>query len=162
MDELKHIKRHDYPRCHGWNFRIYNGGVSHSRLFSDGVYGGSKQALNAAIAYSKEYYKTHTVRTVFYHTRSKKSKTTRVGLSLCCKKDGVHLLAVGWLASLMIDNQQRKSYFSIIKWGYKGAYTLARNARLTYTHDETTPIDPPPPPNWLISFLKDRHIKIHL
>jgi hypothetical protein len=155
MDKIKNIKRHDYSRCHGWNFRVRCDNVYYSKLFSDGVYGGSDNALKAAVSYKKMFCKDHTPRTIYYHTRNKKSKTNAIGLSICCQQHNGYIAGVGWIASVMCNGKQKKYYYSILKWGYNGAYQLARTDRINYTKTISVPVKVPPPPNWLITFLKE-------
>lgn len=156
---LTNIKRVEYARCKGWNFRVYRGDETHSKLFSDGVYGGSKQALEAAIAYQKEYSEKHLIEKLFYHSKNVKSKTGAIGITLSCKWENDKLIQVAWMANTMKDGKQRHAYFSIVKWGYFGAYQLARNERIAFTKKQTVPWDAPSPPDWLIPFLDDKHIK---
>jgi len=50
------ISRIDSKHTHGWYVRVYaNGGVLNSKLFSDRLYGGKKQALDNAIKYRDHY-----------------------------------------------------------------------------------------------------------
>ena len=45
---IKNIKRIDSPKTHGWQVHVRRGGVLKTKLFSDRVHGGKKNALEAA------------------------------------------------------------------------------------------------------------------
>ena len=56
---MKGISRIDSNHTHGWFVRVFRSGQTHSKMFSDGVYGGQEKALKAAIKYKDEYERKH-------------------------------------------------------------------------------------------------------
>lgn len=134
------ITRIDYDKgsnsTHGWQVRIQRNKVSHSKLFSDALYGGKEPALEAARKHRDDYMAEHPPmsRLELAQIEKKSNKSGFVGVSK------VH----------HIDEREKKTYkywywqaywtpspgrhkcvrFSIDKYGDEQAYQMAVAARL--------------------------------
>jgi len=49
----------DSKSTHGWFVRVYRGGQTHSKLFSDRPHGGKDAAFQAALQYKADYERNH-------------------------------------------------------------------------------------------------------
>ena len=57
--KMKGISRIDSRSTHGWFVRIYRDGQTHSKMYSDQLWGGKQTALQAARKYRNEYERKH-------------------------------------------------------------------------------------------------------
>lgn len=159
VKDIPNIKRADYLKVKGWMFRVCRSKEHHSKLFSDSVYGSSNAALKAAMAYKENYKKTNLIEKLHHHLKNKKSETGTVGVSLTKRVINNSISHVGWSANLIVNGKQKHFYYSIKKWGYSGAYLLARSDRLNFMKETVLPDKVPKPPIWLLPFLNQQ--KIH-
>ncbi len=118
---LKHITRLDYQKTHGWWVRIRRKSNPCSKLFSDGVYGGRDQALQAAIQWRDEKLVNapkQSVRTI--ESSSKNVKTGVPGLCLSFV-DGAHGNLAHLQVSVQRNGKRTSTRYSITKWGLRAA-----------------------------------------
>ncbi len=120
-----------------WTVTVQRRGRIHHRYFTDGVHGGKRQALRAAIAYRDQLLTTlrPLSRRAFCSIKKKNNRSGVVGvtrLSRVQRKGGRTWQADCWVAVWPIDgkrSQQKK--FSVKKYGEQGAFVLAVKARRT-------------------------------
>ena len=87
---MEGISRMDSRSTHGWFVRVYRDGLTHSKLFSDGVYGSEKDALKEALRYKACYEKRHPRQPAAtrYRQRLQRNNTTGItGISETFHRD---------------------------------------------------------------------------
>ena len=77
---MKGISRMDYKGCRGWFVRVYRNGQTHSKMFSDGPYGGTEAAMEAAVKYKAEYEMEHPEEYVTRRFRHKPQRNNTTGV----------------------------------------------------------------------------------
>jgi len=120
---------------HAWTVTIQRRGRIHHRYFTDGVYGGKRQACQAAIAYRDELL--HTLRPLsrrgFCSIRKKNNRSGLVGVTRIVRvhrRNGHVWQADFWVAQWPIERERsRQKKFSVKKYGERGAFVLAVKAR---------------------------------
>ena len=118
-----------------WTVTVQRRGRIHHRYFTDGVYGGKRRALRAAIAYRDQLLTTlrPLSHRAFCSIKKKNNRSGVVGvtrLSRVQRKSGRIWKADCWVAVWPIEgkrSQQKK--FSVKKYGEQGAFVLAAKAR---------------------------------
>jgi len=151
MKKLKYICRKDYKYDHGYVVRVpkdhsENPKNFHSKNFADGIYGGKNKAKKAAIAYRDKYLEETgqsyllEKKTVFssgIHGRIRKrdvrNQSGIIGIRHEIKyqlaADGFYYENPIWRAEGCKEGQKWSKTFTIRKWGEKGAFKLACEAR---------------------------------
>ena len=117
----KHITRLDYQKTHGWWVRIRRKSNPSSKLFSDGVYGGRDEALEAATAWRDEKLSSAPKQT--NRTTESSSKTIKTGVpGLCVSfvEGATHNLA-HLQVSVQRHGKRTSTRYSISKWGLRAA-----------------------------------------
>jgi hypothetical protein len=131
------IKRVDHAasRTHAWVVRIQRRGRIHHRYFTDSLYGGKRNALEAAIRHRDHL--TATLRPLsrrgFCSIKKKNNRSGIVGVARITKierKQHRTWQADFWVAVWPIaGNRSRQKKFSVKKYGERQALRLAMNAR---------------------------------
>jgi hypothetical protein len=134
--DMKGISRIDSGSTHGWFVRAYKNGKTYSKLFSDGKWKGSEEALNASRQYrsvlldrlTKIPTKLRGRRIVF---RDSRNTTGMLGVSRSTKRTPAGMInesyAVTWRPE---PGVQKCTSFSINKYGQDKAFKLAVAFRL--------------------------------
>ena len=135
MPRAKGIIRIDSDSTHGWQVRVYRGGKTYSRLFSDRKH-GSREASFAAAAVYRETLKESVAALPPPPTRRRLIQANRnnttgvVGISRTFKRDrrGVRheVYAVSWNPE---PGVARGTSFSIARYGEDTAFGLACKLR---------------------------------
>ncbi len=118
---LKHITRLDYGKAIGWWVRIRRKSNPCSKLFSDNIYGGKDEALEAAIVWRDEQLVNApklNLRTA--ESRSKKIKTGVPGLSVSIA-DGARGKLIHLQVSVSRFGKRTNHRYSVSKWGLRAA-----------------------------------------
>lgn len=133
------ITRIDYDKgsnsTHGWQVRIQRNKQSHSKLFSDSIYGGKEKSLNAARAHRDEYMEKHPPMTRLELAQIEKKSNTSgvVGVSKVKHVDqrGEKVYQYWyWQAYWTPSPGKHKCVrYSIAKYGDEKAREMAINAR---------------------------------
>ena len=133
----KGVIRIDGGSTHGWQVRVYRGGKTYSRLFSDLRCGGKDAAFEAAVAYRRRLAdevaelpaEPPARRLVRANTRNQTGVT---GISRTVKRDrrGIahEVYAVSWAPR---PGVARSTSFAIKRWGEDTAFRLACQKRWT-------------------------------
>jgi hypothetical protein len=120
MARHQNITRMDYARAHGWWVRIYRNCAGKqknclSQLFSDGVYGGKRKALVAAIAWRDQMLE-------LLPAKKQSGALRPPGYGYVVRYQGSNR----WTAWLRTEGRGVKSTrYSIARWGADGAYDKA-------------------------------------
>ncbi|MCK6624862.1 MAG: AP2 domain-containing protein [Anaerolineae bacterium] len=138
---MAYIVRLDKPKnsphgTHGWQVRGRGKRGYHSKLFSDGQYGGSESALAAAKAYLQGYEESHPAQRVpsnqpYHQGKLLSSNTSGVQGVYYTKyphRWDKERLVEYWCAFIPIGPEGQKRYhkkFNIERYGYKEARRLA-------------------------------------
>lgn len=132
-----HIYRIDHKKSHthSWFVTIQRRGRVYHRHFTDSVYGGKSKALDAANVYRDSLM--NCLRPLTRPERCMiKKKNNRSGISGVTRIDimetsrGRHYHRRYWLAQWPIGNgKARKKKFSIMRYGERGAFQRALQAR---------------------------------
>jgi hypothetical protein len=77
---MKGISRIDSGSTHGWFVRVYREGETHSKMFSDGKYGGKRAAQKAAREYREDYERLHPRRYDATRIRLKPQRNNTTGI----------------------------------------------------------------------------------
>ena len=134
--DMKGISRIDSGSTHGWFVRAYKNGKTYSRLFSDGKWEGSDDALAAARRYRQSLYdrltkipsKPRGRRIVF---RDSRNTTGVLGVSRSVKRTPIGSLSESFAVTWRPEpTQQKCTSFSINKYGEEKAFNLAVAFRL--------------------------------
>jgi hypothetical protein len=133
------ISRIDSKHTHGWYVRVYaNGGVLKSKLFSDRIFGGKKQALDNAKKFRDHYQmvaalhksKTHSSRRKpFYKVPPKNNTSGVVGVNeVKTRMQGrdVHYFQATWSEE---GKAKSKKFYITSKRTREEAYKLAVDLR---------------------------------
>ncbi|MDA7672849.1 hypothetical protein N8615_00480 [Verrucomicrobiales bacterium] len=81
---IKNIKRIDSPKTHGWQVHVRRGGVLKTKLFSDRIHSGKKEALEAAKTYRDGLLEemADLARPLWKIKRTSRTNTGHLGVSL--------------------------------------------------------------------------------
>ena len=119
-DELRNITRMDYARIHGWNVRFRRWGRTHSKLFSDGVWGSSREALEAAQRWRDYMEQTLPQPMSPHHQGGRRSETISAsgvrGLHVSARADRLYVRI-----SLMHEGQRHTKAFPLVELGPRRA-----------------------------------------
>lgn len=125
----KLITRIDHKNTHGWNVRIVKDGETHSKLFSDGVYGGKRKALEAARAYRDKLHQklfrrpVSEKREIRYSNARNTTGVVGVALSVRKRPSGTYEYYVAtWCPK---KGRQARKAFSVNMYGRKKAFDMA-------------------------------------
>lgn len=119
------LTRMDHEGCKGWWVRIQRGSEHVSKLFSDGRYGSSKKAEDAAIAFRDKQLKRLPAR---IYKGSKGPRANAAGYYLRTRlRRGKEEKA--WVAIWTEDGRQLEKSFSINQHGSAAAKKLAKAHR---------------------------------
>jgi len=143
----KGVVRIDGASTHGWQVRVYRGGKTLSRLFSDARYGGPDGAFAAAVA-ARDAMEAEAppppppARRLF--SRNRLNQTGVTGISRTVKRDARgrphEVYSVTWSPS---PGRSRSTSYSIRRWGEDTAFRLAcqkRWAEMRAIHGERYPV----------------------
>lgn len=131
----KGIVRIDGASTHGWQVRVYRGGTTRSRLFSDRRHGGREAALAAAIAYRETLAAEVEAEGApalarRMHRANRSNQTGVLGISRTVKRDPRgrphEVYIVSWCPT---PGTSRSTSFSIRRWGEDTAFRLACQKR---------------------------------
>jgi hypothetical protein len=134
--DMKGISRIDSGSTHGWFVRAYKNGKTYSKLFSDGKWKGSEEALKAAHQYhgvlldrlAKIPAKVRGRRIVF---RDSRNKTGMLGVSRSTKQTPTGAISESYAVTWRPEpGVQKCTSFSINKYGQDKAFKLAVAFRL--------------------------------
>lgn len=132
---VKGVVRIDGDSTHGWQVRVYRGGSTHSRLFSDGQHGGPEGAFAAAVAFRATLVDEVAalpapppVRRLISANRLNQTGVTGVSRTFKRDRRGVEheVYAVSWAPA---PGQARTTSFSIKRYGEDTAFRLACQRR---------------------------------
>jgi len=131
-DDNYAIARIDLPRArtHGWQVRLQRRGVKYGKYFGDGVYGGKKQAIEAARSWRDELLKKMgAVEQARICTRSTRNRSGVVGVSkVTVVSNGTRYEF--WQATWSPEVGRRRCMkFSIRRYGDREAFRRAVIAR---------------------------------
>jgi hypothetical protein len=147
---MGYIVRIDKPKdsskgTHGWQVRVHteHPGKYHSRLFSDGAYGGQEEALGAAEAYLDQYLAEHPEAAERSHPSNKPYHKGKLMKHNQSGKTGVYYTeyAPRWNKGELVsywcafipggpDGQKRwHKQFNVERYGYEDARALAMEFR---------------------------------
>lgn len=133
----KGVIRIDGTSTHGWQVRVYRGGKTHSRLFSDRTYGGKAEAFEAALAFRRELAAEIAAQPAPEPARrlvraNRLNQTGVTGISRTVKRDrrGIEheVYAVSWNPR---PGVARSTSFSIKRYGEDTAFRMACQKRWT-------------------------------
>ncbi len=134
--DMKGISRIDSGSTHGWFVRAYKNGKTYSKLFSDGKWKGSPEALIAARQHrdslsdrlAKIPTKPRGRRIVF---RDSRNTTGVLGVSRSVKHTPIGAVSESYAVTWRPEpGVQKCTSFSINKYGEEKAFKLAVNFRL--------------------------------
>lgn len=126
---MKYIIRFDYGNTRGWWVRIRRKAHSCSKLFSDGVYGGTEAAKEAAIAWRDEMLRKHPpVRVQAAERRDKRVKTGVKGLYVLFPKRTRGSMPAICISILDKRGNHLTRSYSVRKWGLRKALWKACTA----------------------------------
>jgi len=129
----KLITRIDHKNTHGWNVRIVKDGETHSRLFSDGVHGGKRKALEAARAYRDKLHQKLFKRPVSERREIRysnaRNSTGIVGVSLSVRRRGSGIYEYYVATWCPKKGQQARKAFSVNMYGRRKAFRMACDFR---------------------------------
>lgn len=138
MKKIKYIQRLDFNYTHGWQVRLCykSSRITHSKMFSDGVYGGKLKALREAKKWrddllkrlNLESYLSNPYRPQGPHRRNSKNRSGVIGVHFDCttRKGNIYYC---WIASYQKDKKQTHTHFSINLYGDCGAFKMACKKR---------------------------------
>jgi hypothetical protein len=115
MKREKNITRFDYGKTHGWWVRFQRSTRAGSKrvvskMFSDAVHGGKREALRAAIAWRDET--AATIRPARVQRRRASGYVKRAEVA---RRVGVSAVYMAWIR--MPNGRAASTSFSIEKWG---------------------------------------------
>lgn len=146
LDEFRNITRMDYPPkvkgtggTIGWWVRVMRGTKKHSKLFSDGKYGGKDKALEKAKEYRDRLIEEHEglVGKGYYTFKSHRNTSGIVGVhrgpKVTKRRSGREYTYYYWIAGWVdpITGKTKNKSFSVSKHGEIGALKLALQTRET-------------------------------
>lgn len=135
------ISRIEQREYHSWYARVYRDGGIVPASFSDNKYGGKRKALKAAKAWRDKHLIGMPLRDVHNGpTASLKHNSCRTGVAgvqMEIKRENGAISAIVWTAIWRIKNPaakgpgtiRRTRSFSVVKYGYRGAFLWAAYAR---------------------------------
>jgi hypothetical protein len=133
MKPPRNIKRldHDAKGDHGWVVTLQRKGAIIVKRFSDGIYGGKREALDAAVAYRDSFLARDQPfnHQIWIRTRLRKNNTS--GIPGVGRYEAIDNRKTGsvrafWLASWINEHgASRKRKFSIARYGEEEAKLLA-------------------------------------
>lgn len=129
----KLITRIDHKNTHGWNVRIVKDGDTHSRLFSDGVHGGKRKALDAARSFRdklhlKLFKRPVSERREIRYSNARNS-TGVVGVSLSIRQRGSGVYEYYVATWCPRKGRQARKAFSVSMYGRRKAFRMACDFR---------------------------------
>jgi hypothetical protein len=129
----KLITRIDHRNTHGWNVRIVSDGHTHSKLFSDGVYGGKRKALDAARKHRDRLHRKLLGRPVPERREIRfgnaRNTTGVVGVSLSVRQRGSAIYEYFVATWCPKKGRQARKAFSVNIYGRREAFRLACELR---------------------------------
>lgn len=149
------ITRLDYAHSRGWWVRLYEGSRCHSTLFSDGRHGGHVSALVAA-----KKWRDKTLRAINRRGRVRRKPgrvsslehprniTGVAGVQRNVSNPGSERQCVIWTAVWFSQGKRRSKSFSVLRYGYRGAFLWAAYVRAREIGKEIDLrrlVTPPPP-----------------
>lgn len=142
MGRYRNITRVDNERTrtHAWQLRLQRKGQAVSKCFSDGVYGGKRKALKAAIEYRESWLAEHSnvEYQLWVRTRLRKNNTSGIpGVARYEALDNPNTgrRVVFWLASWIDEHgASRKRKFHVSCYGERQAKRLAIAERQRQLH----------------------------
>lgn len=137
MNLLHHISRVDHAenRTHAWFVRVRRCNCDARKVFSDGVFGGKRKALKAAIEYRDALLNSLPSSEHEIWTRTRVRRNNRSGTPGVARYERPSKTATGnppsyWLASWVDENgASRKRKFAVSIHGEQQAERLARDER---------------------------------
>ncbi|WP_022835250.1 AP2 domain-containing protein [Salisaeta longa] len=113
----------DRHPTHGWQVRIKRQKKQHTKYFSDKRFGGTDEALEAAVAYRDELLdELPDPLDPVKRSAEARSKTGVIGLNFCWKDDGSGTpkpyVQLSWLEE---DGTRRSAAYSVRKWNLRRA-----------------------------------------
>lgn len=148
---------------YGWVVRLYHPGKNKTpastRYFSDTKYGGSEKTLETARTWRDAEMLKHGITPrkrdgsgfmVAYHRDNRFSN--RIGINLIVERNkSGSFRTLAWQARLMVEGRQKTRSFSIMKYGYEKAWSMA--AAVRQAHDgQPIPESAPEKPDWMPDF----------
>ena len=132
----RHIRRVDDSRrgTHAWFVTVQRHNRINTKMFSDGVWGGKRKALEAARTWRDQHLQAEHEHQLWRRNRLRRNnRSGLVGVARYERKSGTDGRSSGgayWLAS-WIDSKgtSRKRKFSVRLWGEEGAKTKAIEVR---------------------------------
>lgn len=132
--------------------------------FGDAAYGGKNSALRNALAFRDKLLRENKIPVREYNGNGwcvKHSRNTSGDVGVCLsKKPAENPYYVAWTVRNVVDGQQKNKSWSIKKHGYAGAWLKAAQARSKHTSQPHSN-EPPPPPDWVIAWARDRDIDLY-
>jgi AP2 domain len=137
MNRLHHISRvdHEASRTHAWFVRVRRCYCNARKVFSDGVLGGKRKALKAAIEYRDALLNSLTSSDHEIWTRTRVRRNNRSGTAGVARYERPANPTTGhrqtyWAASWVDENgASRARKFSVSVYGERQAERLARAER---------------------------------
>lgn len=157
---IKNITRVQSATIKGhWWVRFYKRDSKHTPTlqarFYDHDYGGSGNALRAAIKWRDEHAEQ------FRDIRPGREPSLQTGWNTTTGVSGISIIrregrAPQWQVTWSGPPGAKSSKsFSMKKWGYRGGWRLALRMRAKMLGKATPRTSPPEPPDWLIEWAKE-------
>jgi len=125
---IKNIKRIDSTKTHGWQVHVRRGGVLKTKLYSDRMHGGKKNALEEAKAHRDELLASMAklAKPLWKIKRTPRTNTGHLGVSLTeyTNKSGKRRKVITVTARQALGKAVNRK-FSVDKLGYEKAVKSA-------------------------------------